>query len=95
MTASLEDILVTRLQQQGGIVIERLINRMRSEYSNEAPELATVDDFKSYIESKPDIFRISTSVNGVERARLTNPRRITRGLLTLATRSLEELVRPL
>lgn len=93
MAETLEEALHQRLNQSGGIVLERLVAQMRNEYSSEAPELASVDALKEYIESKPDTFRISTSVNGIERARLTNPRRVSRGLIGLTIKSLEELVR--
>ena len=93
MTATLEEALHTHLDRNGGVVVEKLVSAMRNEYSSEAPELSSVDALKDYIKSKPDTFRISTSVNGVERARLTNPRRASRGLIGLAVKALEELVR--
>jgi hypothetical protein len=92
--SSLEEALKNHLDRHGGVVMERLVTNMRSEYSNEAPELANEQALKAYIESKPDTFRISTSVNGIERARLTNPRRASRGLIGLTIKALEELVRP-
>lgn len=91
---SLEDALRAHMERHGGVVIERLISAMKLAYDPEAPELASPEAFKEFINSKPDVFRISTSVNNVERARLANPRRASKGLIGLTIKVLEDLVRP-
>jgi hypothetical protein len=91
---SLEDALRAHIERYGGVVVERLIAAMKLAYDPEAPELASYEAFKEFINSKPDVFRISTSINNVERARLANPRRASKGLIGLTIKALEDFVRP-
>jgi len=63
-------------------------------HDSDAPELQTEQAFKEFLESKPDVFRIAVSCNNVERARLTSPRRASKGLIGLTISTLQELVRP-
>lgn len=92
--ATLEEALRAHMERHGGVVVERLISTMKTAYKPDAPELASPEAFKEYINANAEVFRLSTSVNGIERARLTNPRRNSQGFAGVATKALEQLVRP-
>lgn len=76
-----------------GVVLEHLINVLKRIYDSNAPELQSEQEFKDFLESKPDVFRIAISCNNVERARLTSPRRASKGLIGLTISTLQDLVR--
>jgi hypothetical protein len=88
----LEDALKYHLERYGGIVIKRVIDSLKSSYDSDAPELQSEEAFKEFLKGK-DQFRISTSVNNVERVRLTNAPRTSPGFFGMVIRALEDLVR--
>jgi hypothetical protein len=89
---SLEEALRSHLERYGGVVLRRMIDSLKSSYDSDAPELASENAFKDFLEGK-DEFRISTSVNNVERVRLTNAHRPSPGLFGMVITTLEDLVR--
>lgn len=88
---SLEEVTKDFLSRRGGVVLEHLINVLKRIYDANAPELQSEKAFKQFLESKPDVFRIAVSCNNVERARLTSPRRASKGLIGLTISTLQEL----
>jgi hypothetical protein len=90
---TLEDVTKNYLDRRGGVVIERLINVLKRIYDKDASDLQSEEEFKNFLSSKPDVFRVAVSCNGVERARLTSPRRASKGLIGLSITALDEMVR--
>lgn len=80
---SLEETTKKYLDRRGGVVIEHLVAVLKRIHDKDAPELESEAKFKEFLSSKPDVFRIAVSVNDVERARLTSPRRASKGLIGL------------
>jgi hypothetical protein len=89
---SLEETTKKYLDRRGGVVIEHLIAVLKRIHDKDAPELESEAKFKEFLTSKPDVFRIAISANNVERARLTSPRRASKGLIGLTIAVLTEKV---
>lgn len=87
----MEDAVRSHLERFGGVVLQRIIDTLKSSYPD-APELESEEAFKQFLEGKDD-FRITTSVNNVERVRLTNAHRVSQGLFRMVISSLDDLVR--
>ena len=90
---SLEETTKKYLDRRGGVVIEHLVAVLKRIHDKDAPELESEAKFKEFLTSKPDVFRIAVSVNDVERARLTSPRRASKGLIGLTISVLTDQVR--
>ena len=91
---SLEETTKKYLDRRGGVVVEHLVAVLKRIHDKDAPELESEAEFKEFLASKPDVFRIAVSVNNVERARLTSPRRASKGLIGLTISVLTDQVRP-
>ena len=87
----MEQAVRSHLERYGGVVLQRMIDTLKASHPD-APELESEEAFKQYFEGK-DEFRITTSVNNVERIRLTNAHRPSQGLFRMVISSLEDLVR--
>lgn len=85
-------LMIWKMNDFAGVVLEHLINVLKRIYDINAPELQSEEAFKQFLDSKPDVFRIAVSCNHVERARLTSPRRASKGLIGLTISTLQELV---
>lgn len=94
----LSSVIESYLARQGGTVVERLVTVCKSIYKEDAPELESDEALKAFVATKPETFKVVTSVNSVERIKLVNPpkrerRKPNGALLTLIMKQLTEQVR--